>query len=115
MASLSKEEIAVLKRECQVDIYTGPGPGGQHRNKTRTAVRLHHRPSGLVVTATERRSLSQNLEAAFERLAARLKRLNRKDKPRRPTRPTGSSRKRRLQGKKLRSDTKKMRARPDQD
>jgi ribosome-associated protein len=115
MASLSKEEIAALKRECQVDIYTGPGPGGQHRNKTRTAVRLHHRPSGLVVTATERRSLLQNMEAAFERLAAGLRRLNQKNKPRRPTRPTGSSRKRRLQDKKLRSDAKKMRARPDQD
>jgi ribosome-associated protein len=113
MTGLSKEERAILDRECDVDVFTGPGPGGQHRNRSRNAVRLHHRPTGLIVTATRSRSLSQNLEAAFERLAARLQRLREKPKPRRPTRPTGGSQKRRIETKLRRAAAKRMRGKPE--
>jgi ribosome-associated protein len=113
MPELSDKERAVLDRECDVDVFTGPGPGGQHRNRSRNAVRLHHRPTGLVVTATRSRSLSQNLEDAFERLSARLARLREKPKPRRPTRPTGSSRKRRIEAKHRHAVTKRLRGRPE--
>jgi ribosome-associated protein len=88
-----------LTRDTDVEVFTGGGPGGQHRNKTQNAVRLHHRPSGVVVTATERRSLEANRRAAFERLVARLERLNFVPKPRRATKPTRSSQKRRLDEK----------------
>src|SRR3954470_4843175 len=57
-----------LEADTRVDIFTAGGPGGQHRNKTQNAVRLHHAPSGLVVSATERRSLEDNRHAAVERL-----------------------------------------------
>lgn len=113
MAGLSKEERAIIERECDVDVYTGPGPGGQHRNRSRNAVRLHHRPTGLIVTATRSRLLSQNLEDAFERLALKLRRLREKPKPRRATQPTGGSQKRRMEAKRRRSLAKVMRKTPN--
>ena len=79
----------------------GGGPGGQHRNKTESGVRLVHRPTGVVVTATERRSQLQNRGAALERLRERLAALAHVPKTRRPTRPTRGSQERRLAAKKL--------------
>jgi ribosome-associated protein len=84
----------------EVEVFTGGGPGGQHRNKTQNAVRLHHRPSGVLVTATERRSLEANKKAAFERLVERLERLNFVAKPRKKTRPKKGAVERRLKDKK---------------
>ncbi len=90
---------ASLERQTRVEIFTGGGPGGQHRNKTQNAVRLHHEPSGLLIVATERRSLEANRKAAFERLRERLRKLNHVDPPRRPTRPSRGSVERRLTAK----------------
>lgn len=50
----------------------GSGPGGQHRNKTDSGVRLLHYPTGIIVTATEDRSQHRNRVVAWERLTARL-------------------------------------------
>jgi protein subunit release factor A len=88
-----------LLAETELEVFTGGGPGGQHRNKTQNAVRLHHRPSGIIVTATERRSLEANKEAAFERLRERLAKLNFVPKPRKKTRPKRSAVERRLNEK----------------
>lgn len=85
-----------LERDTRVEIFTGGGPGGQHRNKTQNAVRLHHDPSGSIIVATERRSLEANKREAFARLIARLEKLNEVKKPRRKTRPTRGSVERRL-------------------
>lgn len=59
---------ARLLAECAVHTYRARGPGGQHRNKTSSGVRLHHTPSQLVVTATESRSQHQNKARALGRL-----------------------------------------------
>ena len=59
---------ARLLAECDVQIHRTGGPGGQHRNKVASAVRLVHRPSGFVVTATERRSQHENKANALSRL-----------------------------------------------
>jgi len=59
---------AALVDQCAVDHYRAQGPGGQKRNKTSSAVRLRHRPTGLIVTAVERRSQHVNKANAIERL-----------------------------------------------
>ena len=102
-------DAASLLRTTRVEIFTGGGPGGQHRNKTQNAVRLHHEPSGVVVTATERRSLEANKDAAFARLRERLVRLNYVPKKRHATRPTRGSVERRLGDKQRRKHTKSSR------
>lgn len=98
-----------LLAECDESFFTGGGPGGQHRNKTESAVRLSHRPTGVTVTATERRSQAQNRGAALERLRERLARLASKPRPRRATRPTRSSKERRLAAKRARGERKASR------
>ncbi|MEC7242537.1 MAG: peptide chain release factor-like protein [Myxococcota bacterium] len=105
----------VLEKEVQVQTYRSGGPGGQHRNKTDTAVRLHHPPSGVTVTAAERRSQSMNRELAFERLIERLEKLNYRPKKRRPTKPTRASKRRRVDAKKRRGAVKRGRGRVGAD
>jgi len=98
-----------LEREVQMSFFRAGGPGGQHRNKVETGVRLFHPPSGIRVAATERRSQAQNRELAWDRLVAALKKRNHKPKKRRPTKPTKASVKRRLDAKQQRGQTKKQR------
>ena len=57
-----------LLAECTVETCRASGPGGQHRNKRDSAVRLTHGPTGVVVTATERRSQHENRRVAVRRL-----------------------------------------------
>ena len=63
---------AQLLAQCHEDHYRGSGPGGQKRNKTSNAVRLRHRPTGLIVTATESRSLAENRLWAIRRMRIKL-------------------------------------------
>lgn len=99
--------------ELDWSFFKASGPGGQHRNKTETGVRLTHLPSGTVVTATERRSRRQNMQAALLRLAERLAEQNKPVKIRRPTKPSRAARKKRLEAKKRRAQVKARRGRVD--
>jgi ribosome-associated protein len=90
---------ASLERDCDIQYFVATGPGGQHRNKVETGVRLTHRPTGIVVTATERRSQRANREAAYERIAAKLEEMQKPVEPRIATKPSAASRERRLDEK----------------
>jgi ribosome-associated protein len=98
-AALALDDEALLKAS-EVTVFIGSGPGGQHRNKTASAVRLVHPSTGITVTATERRSQAQNRSTALARLRAALVKLTHIRKSRRPTRPTRGSHERRLETKK---------------
>src|SRR5947207_14217946 len=63
---------AQLLEQCAVDTYRASGPGGQKRNKTSSAVRLRHKPSGLIVIAEESRSQHENRARALRRLREAL-------------------------------------------
>jgi len=105
----------VLEREVEVDVFRASGPGGQHVNRTESALRLTHPPSGVVVVAQDSPSQHRNREIAFERLIERLERLNHVPKKRVPTKPTRASKKRRIEQKKGRGAIKRGRGRVKHD
>lgn len=57
-----------LLKQCTVETFRASGPGGQHRNKTDSAVRLRHTPTGITAQAYERRSQHENKAVALRRL-----------------------------------------------
>ncbi len=57
-----------LLRQCQVHTFRGSGPGGQKRNKTESAVRIHHPPTGLTAQSDDSRSQHKNRRIALWRL-----------------------------------------------
>lgn len=104
-------EREALERDCDMEFFIAGGPGGQHRNKVETAVRLTHRPSGIVVTASERRSQSANRDAAYERMAEKLLALQIVQKPRRATKVSKAVKEKRLENKKRLGEIKRARVR----
>ena len=91
---------ATLEREVVIEAFRARGPGGQHVNKTESALRIKHPPSGVVVIAQDSPSQYRNRETAFKRLVERLERLNYVPKKRVPTKPTRAARQRRIEAKK---------------
>lgn len=61
-----------LLTQCDIDTYRASGPGGQKRNKTSSAVRVRHRPTGLIVIAEESRSQHENRAKGLQRLRQAL-------------------------------------------
>jgi protein subunit release factor B len=103
-----------LERDCEISFYRASGPGGQHRNKTETAVRVVHTPTGTTASAAEERSQFRNREVALERLRDKLIRALTPRKPRKKTRIPGSAKRARLNDKIHRSRKKRLR-KPDEE
>jgi ribosome-associated protein len=127
-------QIELDEREIQEDFVRASGPGGQNVNKVSTAVQLRfdvvRSPSlpdpvrtrlialagrritqegVLIIEADRYRSQRRNRDDALERLLELIREACEVEKPRRPTRPTLASKKRRLEGKQRRGETKKLR------
>jgi RF-1 domain len=66
---LSDEELV---RQCVVETMRASGPGGQHRNKTESGVRIRHEPTAVVAQAFERRSQHENRAVALKRLREKI-------------------------------------------
>jgi protein subunit release factor A len=70
---MSRELIwSATKKDFRVDTFRGQGPGGQHRNKTDSAVRITHIESGLSASSQSERSQRVNKSIAFRRLVPKL-------------------------------------------
>jgi hypothetical protein len=66
------DDEAALLDQCEVDTLRASGPGGQKRNKTESAVRMRHKPSGIIVVANESRSQHDNRAVALQRMRKAL-------------------------------------------
>lgn len=106
------EVVVVREGDLEITFFKSSGPGGQHKNKRETAVRIRHLPTGITVTATEERSQLLNRETALRRLEEKLQALRRRRKKRIGTKPTRASRERRLGEKRLQGLKKAGRSRP---
>jgi ribosome-associated protein len=140
MAAIAPESIpvtpslAIPLAEIEVRTSRSSGPGGQHAQKTETRVeavfdvaasatlsdaqkrRLTERAGPVVrAVAQDERSQARNRELALERLAGAIAAGLRTQRRRRPTAPTATARRRRLDEKRLRGQTKRLRRPPDDD
>jgi ribosome-associated protein len=132
--------LQVPADEYQLGWTRAPGPGGQNVNKLATACQLRFRvgttslldeagrerlrrlagrrltqDDELLIEAHRHRTREANRRDALERLAALVEAARRVPKSRRPTRPTRASKERRIEGKKHRQATKRLRGRVDAD
>ncbi len=65
-------EDAALLAQCELETYKASGPGGQHRNKVSSAIRLHHRPTGITAICNDSRNQHENKRVALARLRGKI-------------------------------------------
>lgn len=132
--------LVVPDAELQLEFIRSPGPGGQNVNKVATALQLRFdvarstlldewtrarfatlagrrltRDGWLVLTAHRHRTQEGNRRDAFERLAELIAQARVRPKTRRATKPTRASKERRIEGKKQRTQVKRLRGKPTFD
>lgn len=98
---------------CDVETFRAGGPGGQHVNKTDSAVRLTYRPMNIVVTCQEERSQLFNKQRCLEKLREKVAKLNYRQPKRIPTRIPRGKKEDALKKKHEHGEKKKLRRKID--
>jgi ribosome-associated protein len=106
---LLPESDADLLDECDVDTFRSSGPGGQNVNKTESAVRMRHLPSGIVVQSQEDRSQLINKQICLKKLRERVEAMNFRPKPRKATKVSKGAKRRHRVAKTQHSAKKQVR------
>ncbi len=101
-----------LLAECEITTFRSSGSGGQHVQKTDSAVRLKHLPTGIVVKSQAERSQYLNKQICLEKLKEKLRSHFHRPKKRIPTKKTKGAKERTLHKKAKHSQKKKLRTRP---
>ena len=98
-----------LLKECQIETFRASGKGGQHTNKTESAVRITHLSTGTVANCQDERSQLQNKRKCLKQLRSKLEALNVRPIERIPTQKPQAAREKILRKKKIQSYKKKLR------
>ena len=107
--------MKIDSKDLRVEYFKSSGPGGQHKNKKFTAVKIIHLPTKISAVASEQRAQAQNKNIALQRLRSKVTKLTKKKKKRIPVKLPKHIKEKILESKKRRGKIKRLRQKVKED